>query len=107
MRDVLRIAVVAAFAASALAAADRLAFDVASIRPNRGSANESSSERSGGRVSVHNVSFGEIIAFGYEIPSDRNDALLSRLAHIRKVRYRSDLAARNPSRTHYPVRTIS
>jgi len=70
MKDVLRIAVAAAFAASALSSADRLAIDVASIRPNRGGASESSMGRSGGRISVRNVSL-----------------------RFRKIRHRSDLPA--------------
>lgn len=76
-KEVLRVAAGAAFAASTLASADRLAFDVASIRPNRSGLSESSIGRSGGRISVRNVSLREIIAFAYDIPSDRNDELIA------------------------------
>jgi uncharacterized protein (TIGR03435 family) len=47
-------------------------FDVVSIRPNLSGANGSSISRSGGRITLENVSLRECISFAYGIPTGRD-----------------------------------
>jgi uncharacterized protein (TIGR03435 family) len=62
-------------AASAFAAADPPAFDVASVKPNRIGSRASSTSHSGGRVALDNVSLHEAIEVAYGIPTGREDEL--------------------------------
>jgi uncharacterized protein (TIGR03435 family) len=51
------------------------AFDVASVKPNRTGINGSSLSRTGGRITLDNVSVRECIMFAYSIPTGREYAL--------------------------------
>lgn len=62
-------------AASAFAAADPPAFDVASVKPNRSGYRASSTSHSGGRVALDNVSLHKAIEVAYGIPPGREDEL--------------------------------
>lgn len=74
--QLLRAVIIAAFATATLASAERAAFDLASIHANPGAARDSSIGRSSGRISVRNAALREIIAFAYDIPTDRDEELI-------------------------------
>jgi uncharacterized protein (TIGR03435 family) len=75
LKPAIQIVACALMAASALAADDPPAFDVASVKPNRSVSRASSTSRSGGRVALDNVSLREAIEVAYGIPPGREDEL--------------------------------
>src|ERR1700722_6694908 len=76
MRTFVQVSWIATLASGLLAAADPPAFDVASVKPNKSVKTSGSTSRSGGRVTLDNLSLRETIALAYDIPPGRDYALL-------------------------------